>query len=315
MEQRRVGRSGLMVSAMALGCNNFNLRIDFDAAQAVVDRALDLGITMFDTADIYGRHGGSEAFLGRALGSRRQRVVVATKSGLPSPDLGDAGNSRRRIVAAVEASLRRLGTDWIDLYHLHHYDPDTPIEESLRALDDLVRAGKIRYCGCSNFSAWQLADAAWTARHHGLNGFVCCQDEYNLLARRHERDLMPAAQAFGLGFMAYLPLAGGLLTGKYSAAGGAPEGSRFANAGERRQAMLNISNLAMVDRIAALATSYDMSVLELGLGWLAKSACASIVVGATSPAQLDINVAAFRTPIPDELAARLDTLISDTPEI
>ncbi|MGI4943949.1 MAG: aldo/keto reductase, partial [Janthinobacterium lividum] len=197
MELRNLGRSGLRVSTIGLGCNNFGGRIDLEAARTVVHAALDTGITLFDTADVYGERGGSETALGQILGARRQDIVLATKCAMPMSDDGaegleKRGASRRYVTQAVEASLKRLRTDWIDLYQIHRPDPLTPIEETLRALDDLVRAGKVRYVGCSNFAPWQVADAQWTARTAGTAAFVSCQDELSLVVRGAERELIPA---------------------------------------------------------------------------------------------------------------------------
>src|SRR6202011_1447643 len=198
MKLRNVGKSGLQVSIVGLGCNNFGGRIDLEASRKVVHKALDLGITLLDTADVYGNQGGSETCLGEILGDRRKDIVLATKFAMPMDDAGRLkGASRRYIMSAVEASLKRLKTDWIDLYQLHSPDLSTPIEETLRALDDLVRQGKVRYIGCSNFPAWQMGEAAWTARAGALNAFVSCQDEYSLVFRKPEAELMPAARTYG----------------------------------------------------------------------------------------------------------------------
>ena len=220
MKLRSVGRSGLRVSQVGLGCNNLGQRIDFAASQAVVHKALDAGITLFDTADTYREKTpaavGSEEHLGQILGARRKDIVLATKFGNPMDAAGILrGASRRYIMSAVEASLRRLRTDWIDLLQVHRPDPLTPIEETLRALDDLIRDGKVRYIGCSNFAAWQVVEALWTSRQCGLAPFVSCQDEYSLLMRRPEQTQIPMMQAYGIGLLPYYPLASGLLTGKY----------------------------------------------------------------------------------------------------
>jgi len=210
METRNLGKSGLRVSAIGLGCNNFGGRIDLEATRTVIHKAYDLGITLFDTADVYGERGGSETCMGQVMGDKRKDIVLATKFCMPMSDDGSKqGASRRYIMAAVEDSLRRLKTDWIDLYQLHSADPLTPIEETLRALDDLVRSGKVRYVGCSNLPSWQVVEAAWTARTMGLNAFVSCQDEYSLVVRGAEKELMPAARAYGLGLLPYFPLASG----------------------------------------------------------------------------------------------------------
>jgi aryl-alcohol dehydrogenase-like predicted oxidoreductase len=229
MELRNLGTSGLRVSAVGLGCNNFGVRLDLAGTRRVVHKALDLGITLLDTADIYGNKGGSEEEIGQVLGDRRKDIVLATKFAMPMDDAETKkGASRRYIMAAVEASLKRLRTDWLDLYQVHQPDPLTPIEETLRALDDLVRSGKVRYVGCSNYAAWQVVEAQWTAKHCGLNAFVSCQDEYSLLVRDIDRDRLPVMQQYGLGLLPFFPLASGLLTGKYKR-GAMPAGTRLAN--------------------------------------------------------------------------------------
>jgi aryl-alcohol dehydrogenase-like predicted oxidoreductase len=235
MQQRNLGSSGLRVSVVGLGCNNFGMKLDLEQTRAVVHKALDCGITLFDTADSYGNRGGSEEALGQVLGDRRKDIVLATKFGLPM-DAAETkkGASRRYILSAVEASLGRLKTDWIDLYQLHRPDPLTPIEETVRALDDLVRAGKVRYIGCSNLPAWQVVDALWTAKQVGGTSFICCQDEYSLLARDIERELIPAISAHGLGLLPYFPLASGLLTGKYQRNAAMPQDARLTLAGSGR---------------------------------------------------------------------------------
>jgi aryl-alcohol dehydrogenase-like predicted oxidoreductase len=214
---RSLGNSGLQVSAIGLGCNSLGGRVDDETSRQIVHKALDLGITLFDTAnsygDRYGQRGGSEISLGKFLGPRRKQIVLASKFGNPAKKSAVSEPecaSRRSIMLAVEGSLKRLNTDWIDLYQIHHPDPQTPFEETLRALDDLVRQGKVRYIGCSNFAAWQAVDAQWTARQHGLNRLVSCQNEYNLLARDVQRELLPAMQSHGMGLLPFYPLAGGV---------------------------------------------------------------------------------------------------------
>ena len=216
MQIRNLGGSGLRVSAVGLGCNNFGQRTDLETSRKVIHKAIDLGITLFDTADIYAGMGGSETVLGEVLGVRRKDIVLATKYSKPmSADGTKQGASRRYIMSAIEASLSRLKTDYIDLYQQHDYDPLTPIEETLRALDDLVRQGKVRYLGNSNFPAWRIAEAELTARRMNVNPFVSCQDEYSLVVRDIEKDLLPAALEYNLGLLPFFPLASGLLTGKY----------------------------------------------------------------------------------------------------
>src|SRR4051812_6417688 len=228
MEIRNLGRSGLRVSAVGLGCNNFGQRTDLETSRKVIHKAIDLGITLFDTADMYAGMGGSETVLGEVLGDRRKDIVLATKYCKPmSNDGSKQGASRRYIITAVEASLKRLKTDYIDLYQQHDFDPLTPIEETLRALDDLVRQGKVRYIGNSNFPAWRIAEAEFTARQMGVTPFVSCQDEYSLVVRDIEKDLLPAAQQYNLGLLPFFPLAGGMLTGKYAGLKNVPADTRF----------------------------------------------------------------------------------------
>jgi len=292
MDTKSLGRSGLRVSVVGLGCNNFGQRCDQAQTRAVVARALDLGVTLFDTADVYGGGGVSEEYLGKALEGRRADVVVATKFGMP---MGEGplrrGGSRRWVMQAAENSLRRLGTDHIDLYQIHFPDAGTPIEETLRALDDLVRQGKVRYVGCSNFSGWQVVEASWTARSAGLAQFVSAQNFYNLLERNVERELVPACNAYGLGMLPYFPLASGLLTGKYQRGVAAPEGTRLA--APRFKGALTDKNFDKVEKLAAFAAEAGHSLLELAIGWLASQPhVPSVIAGATRPEQVEANVRA-----------------------
>ena len=293
MHQRSVGRSGLRVSQVGLGCNNLGQRIDFAASQAVVHKALDLGITLFDTADTYRiPTAGSEEYLGRILGARRKDIVLATKFGNPM-DAG-RGASRRYIMAAVEASLQRLDTDWIDLLQVHRPDPLTPIEETLRALDDLIRHGKVRYIGCSNFPAWQVVEALWTSRQCGLSPFVSCQDEYSLLMCRAEAEKIPMMQAYGIGLLPYYPLAGGLLTGKYRRNAPLPADARLVvHVGRYRDRFINDTNWPIVEALEDFATQRGHTLLELAFSWLAaQPVVSSIIAGATRPEQVEANVRA-----------------------
>jgi aryl-alcohol dehydrogenase-like predicted oxidoreductase len=305
MQQRNLGPSGLQVSVVGLGCNNFGGRIDLEASRAVVHKALDVGITLFDTADIYGNAGGSETTLGQILGDRRKDIVLATKFGMPmDQDRKLMGGSRRYIMSAVEASLKRLKTDWIDLYQLHQADPRTPIEETLRALDDLVHQGKVRYVGCSNLPAWQVVDALWTSRHNGLASFISCQDEYSLVVRQHENSLIPAMQANGLGLLPYFPLACGLLTGKYKRNAAPPAGTRLANMQQRADQYLTEENFGIVEKLTGFAEKRGHSILELAFSWLAaKPTVASVIAGATKPEQIVQNVTAASWALtPDEIS-------------
>ena len=294
MEYRNLGSSGLRVSLVGLGCNNFGMRLDLEQTRAVVDRAFDLGITLFDTADMYGGRGGSETQLGKILGHRRKDIVLASKFGMAMSDDGTKiGASRRYIMSAVEDSLRRLKTDWIDLYQLHQPDPLTPLDETMQALDDLVTQGKIRYIGCSNLPSWQVVESQWISKSMGLNRFVSCQDEYNILNRNVEAELIPAMQKYGCGLLPYFPLASGLLTGKYKRTK-MPEGARltdmptFAN-----RIYLTDENFDIIDNLHKFANKTGHSILELAFGWMAsRPTTASIIAGATKPEQIDANVAA-----------------------
>lgn len=308
MEKRNLGKSGLFVSLVGLGCNNFGQFIDLEAARKVVDKAIELGITLFDTADIYGKRGGSETIIGQILGERRKDIVLATKFGLPMDDAETLkGASRSYIFSAVEASLRRLKTDWIDLYQLHQVDPLTPMEETLCALDDLQRQGKVRYIGISNHPAWKVADAQWISRHLNLNAYVSCQDEYSLLERGPERELIPMMKAFGLGMLPYFPLASGLLTGKYRR-GYLPAGTRLATAPFAKR-FLTEEHFAIVERLDDFCKRRGRTLLELAFSWLAvNSLNASIIAGATRPEQLEQNVKAVDWKLTSEELAEIDRI-------
>jgi aryl-alcohol dehydrogenase-like predicted oxidoreductase len=295
MTYRPLGESGLVVSAVGIGCNAFSRRVDQDGVADILAAARDTGVTLLDTADVYGAtHGASEEMLGIALEGQRDEFVVATKFGGGRQPDGRARASRSTIVAAVEGSLRRLRTDHIDLYQLHVPDDVTPIEETLSALTDLVRAGKVRYVGSSNFAAWQIADADWTARAAGLERFVSAQNGYSLLDRAVEDELVPACETYGIGLLPYFPLEYGLLTGKYKRGEAAPPGSRAALDPERSQWLRD----AEWDRIEAL-TSYaeerDLTLLDVAIaGLAAQPAVASVISGATRGDQVRANAAALR---------------------
>ena len=304
MTYRNLGDSGLRVSKIGIGCNNFGMRIDAAATERVVGAALEHGITLFDTSDSYG---DSEIFLGAALGSRRDETVIATKfgsdlRGANGPDWGSRG-SRRYIRKAVERSLTRLKTDYIDLYQIHMPDPTTPIEETLSALTELVNEGKVRYIGNSNFAGWQIADAEWIARTNGTARFISAQNHYNLIERTAESDVLPACERFGLGQLPYFPLASGLLTGKYQRGVAAPADGRIA--AWHMDAMLSDANFDKVETIAAFANERGLSLLQVALGGLAsRPAIASVIAGATSPEQVAANVeAGLWTPNEDHRAA------------
>lgn len=305
MEQRYLGRSGLKVSEVGLGCNNFGV-LDVESSRKVVHRALDLGVTLFDTADVYGNRGGSETQLGEILGPRRKDIVLATKFGMAMDDTG-GGASRRYIVAAAEASLKRLKTDWIDLYQVHRPDASTPIEETLSALDDLVRQGKVRYVGCSNFAPWQVVDAQWTAMDRRLTLFVSAQDELSLLVRDIERELIPALDAKGVGLLPYFPLASGLLTGKYTRGAETPAGTRMALMKRLSDRFMTEKNWRIVESLEAFCTKRDRTMLELAFGWLlTKPVVASVIAGATKPEQIEANAKATGWKISSEDLAEID---------
>ena len=294
MQIRNLGRSGLRVSAIGLGCNNFGGRIGLEASRAVVDAAIEHGITLFDTADVYGEKGGSETVLGEVLGHRRKDIVLASKFGMPMDDRDVLmGASRRYIVSAVEASLKRLKTDWLDLYQQHRPDPLTPIEETLRTLEDLVRQGKIRYYGCSNLPAWQVVEAAWTARTHNLSGFVSCQDEVSLVVRHHEAELMPAMRQYGQGLLPYFPLASGLLTGKYKRNVPMPGDARLTNTARLADKYLTDKNWHTAEQLEDFATARGHTILELAFSWLlSRAPVSSVIAGATKAEQIAANVKA-----------------------
>ena len=311
MTYRPLGESGLMVSAVGIGCNAFSRRVDQDGVTDILAAARDTGVTLLDTADVYGvTLGASEEMLGIALEGQRDEFVVATKFGGGRQPDGRARASRSTIVTAVEGSLRRLRTDHIDLYQLHVPDEVTPIEETLSALTDLVRAGKVRYVGSSNFAAWQIADADWTARAAGLERFVSAQNGYSLLDRAVEDEVVPACEAYGLGLLPYFPLEYGLLTGKYRRGEEAPPGSRAALDPERSQWLRD----AEWDRIEAL-TSYaeerDLTVLDVAIaGLAAQPAVGSVISGATRGEQVRANAAALRWEPTAEDLVELDDLTS-----
>jgi aryl-alcohol dehydrogenase-like predicted oxidoreductase len=304
MRYRSVGNSGLVVSVAGLGCNNFGQRLDVDRTRAVVHAALDEGITLLDTAESYS-DGQSEAFLGEVLDGRRDQVVLATKFGSRNArmDYGSAAGStggRGYIMRAVEQSLRRLRTDYIDLYQIHTPDPDTPIEETLTALGDLVAQGKVRYIGHSNFSGWRLADAACVARELGTTGFISAQNHWSLLERDTEAEVVPAAVHYGLGVLPYFPLANGLLTGKVRRGQVPPAGSRLAS----REGYITERKLDQVEALIGWAKEHGVSVLDVAVGALAAlPGCASVIAGATSPEQVRANAAAADwVPSAEELA-------------
>jgi len=308
---RRVGRSGLTVSVIGLGTNNLGMKLDLGQSREVVHCALDEGITLFDTADVYGK---SEERLGELLRGKRDDVIIATKFGSDVRRLGNdngtdwnARGARRYVRRAVEASLRRLQTDWIDLYQMHRPDARTPIEETLSVLDDLIREGKVRYIGHSNFTGWQAADAEWTARTRGFERFISSQNEYSLLRREVEHDLVPALEHFGIAMLPYYPLASGLLTGKYRRDESAPPGSRIE--AWNMQSVLQDDTFDVIEGLDAFAAARGLSVLDVAIGGLAaQPTVASVIAGATSAEQVRANARAVRWQPTAQDLAELDAL-------
>jgi aryl-alcohol dehydrogenase-like predicted oxidoreductase len=294
MRYRSLGESGLLVSVVGLGCNNFGRRVDVDGTRAVVDAAIEAGVTLFDTADMYGEAGASERLLGEVIGSRRDQIVLATKFGHQSADMGygpaaGAKGGRGYIRRAVTESLRRLRTDYIDLYQLHTPDPATPIEETIAALDELVTEGKVRYIGHSNLSGWQIADAAHIARAAGKTPFISAQNHWSLLEREAEREVVPSALKFGLGVLPYFPLANGLLTGKIRRGQPVPSNSRLAG----RDGYITEAKLDKVEVLIAWAQEHGVTILDVAIGALAaQPGCSSVIAGATTGDQVKANAAA-----------------------
>jgi aryl-alcohol dehydrogenase-like predicted oxidoreductase len=312
MRYRSLGSSGLQVSVVGLGCNNFGRRLDVNGTRAVIDAALDAGITLFDTADIYGGRGASESLMGEVLGARRDQIVLATKWGNQKADMGygpvaGAKGGRAYIKRAVTESLRRLRTDHIDLYQLHTPDPQTPIDETILALDELITEGKVRYAGHSNFPGWRLADAEHVARELGRNRFISAQNEWSLLDRSAEGDVVPAARHFGLGVLPFYPLANGLLTGKVRRGQGVPEGTRLAG----RADYITDAKLDRVEAMIGWAERQGATILEVAIGGLAAiPGCGSVIAGATSPEQVKANAAAGDWIPSAAQLAELDTIVA-----
>ena len=309
MRYRQLGLSGLEVSVVGLGTNNFGRRCDAEASARILDAAVDVGINLVDTANIYSA-GESEAHIGRWLAGKRDRVLVATKFGLKTGEGPmQAGASRQNIMASVEASLQRLGTDVIDLYQLHRVDRRVPVEETLRALDDLVRQGKVRYLGASNFDAWHLCEAAWTADVKGLSPFVSVQNYYNLLKRDLEREVMPFCEAYGVGIIPYFPLESGLLTGKYRRGQAPPEGARLTDS-PRGEALLTDASFDVLEALEAFGAERGRGLLEVAIaGLAAQPMVASVIAGATGSAQVAANAAAADWELSDQDREALDAVV------
>ena len=313
MERRRLGQSDLQVSIVGLGCNNFGLKLDQMGTNHVVSRALELGVNFFDTADVYeGDQGNSEELLGVALGERRKEIIIGTKFGgaMNGPAPKDGG-SRDFILSAVEASLKRLGTDYIDLYQYHKPDGVTPIEETLRALEDLVSQGKVRYIGSSNFNGALLTEAAECSRANGLPNFVSAQNRYSLITREIETDLVPACEELNVGILPFFPLESGLLTGKYQSGAAAPKGSRFDLWGDRiASTFMTESSLNLLAKLEELCDRIDVDMVTVAMGWLAnRPGVASVIAGATTPEQVEQNVKGGAWSAPEDVQSELDALV------
>lgn len=314
MEYRKLGRSGVMVSAIGLGGNTFGRTCDAATTAAIVDRALDLGINHFDTADTYGGT-RSEEYLGAALHGRRHEAIIATKTGYP---LGDGPNndglSRRRIIANCEASLARLDTDYVDIFYLHRPDPRTDIEESLAALDDLVRQGKVRYAACSNYTGWEIARLCERAMANRWAVPIVTQSRYNMISRETGRDVAPAAAAYGMGIVPYSPLAGGVLTGKYRSADDVQPGTRAWN-NPRLESLLGDEVLQVVDELGQFAARYDRTVGDLAVAWLLNQpAVCSVITGVTSPEQVAANARAIGWVFDELELAELGGILAGMPD-
>jgi aryl-alcohol dehydrogenase-like predicted oxidoreductase len=301
MEYRRLGKSGLRVSELGLGANNFGWWADEPTSIAVIDHALDLGINYIDTADMYDR-GRSEEFVGKALQGKRDHVIIATKFAHPMGDEpNDKGGSRYYIMKAVEASLRRLQTDYIDVYQMHVPDRETPIEETLRALNDLVQSGKVRYIGCSNFAAWQLCEALWTSKVNHLHAFMTVQVRYNILERGIEAELLPCCREYGIGVIPWGPLAGGFLTGKYHQGKSAPVDARLANPVAIYSHIFTDENWKRLAALKAFAAERGHTIAELAIAWLlAKPWISSVIAGARTVEQLSANMPAMQWKLTDD---------------
>ena len=317
MEYRSLGRSGLQVSVVGLGCNNFGGRLDAAQTKAVIDKCIDEGITMFDTSDIYGGRGKSEEFIGPALKPHRRNVVLATKCAGP---MGEgpywSGLSRKYIIEAVEDSLRRLQTDYIDLFQVHFPDPRTPIDETLHALDDLVRDGKIRYIGSSNFKSWQVVEADWVSKTEHISRFISAQNEHSLLQRGPEAELIPACEQYGVGLLPFFPLASGFLTGKYRPNEAPPEGTRLgAPNSPFAGRILNEGNFDMLVKLEKFAEDRGHSMIELAFGWLAsKPVVGSVIAGATKPEQVEQNAKAADWRLSAEEMSEVDEIMGMAPQ-
>ncbi|MEE8413747.1 MAG: aldo/keto reductase [Dehalococcoidales bacterium] len=312
MEYRNLGSTGLKISEVGLGGNNFGWWADEQTSIPVINHALEAGINFIDTADSYDR-GNSETFIGKAVKDKRHQVLIATKFSSPmGDDPNNKGGSRYYIMKAVEASLKRLQTDYIDLYQMHFPNAGTPIEETLRALDDLVRDGKVRYIGCSNFAAWQLCEALWTSKANNLHSFATVQPGYSLLNRQIEKELVPCCQSYGIGVIPYSPLAGGFLTGKYRKGEDLPSDGRLSRPGPASGRIFTDANWEKLAKLETFATERDHTMGELAIAWLlSKPYISTVIAGARKPEQITANVAAADWKLTAEDVTEVEALIQD----
>ena len=308
MRYRQLGNSGLQVSAIGLGANNFGGRLDAGRTETVVHAAVDAGVNLIDTSNSYGG-GLSEEFIGLALDGRRSRAVIATKvSSRIAEGPNNSGNSRKHIMDQVDVSLRKLRTDYIDLYQIHWWDPNTPIEETLRALEDLIRDGKIRYAGCSNFAAWQVCESHWTAKTLGIDSFSSVQPRYSMMYRQPEAEMVPFCEKYGVGILPYYPLENGFLTGKYRRDQAPPEGTRLS---ENDRGVLTERNFDILEKLEAFSAQRGHTVLELAFAWLLASSpmVSSVIAGATRPEQIQANAAAADWELTAEELAEVNSIL------
>ena len=315
MEYRRLGQTGLEVSTIGLGTNNFGGRIDFEATKKVLHQTMEEGINFLDCANTYGA-GKSEEFIGQVLGKEhRHEMIIATKVGNgpmggPPPGPNQKGGTRHHILEQVDLSLKRLDTDYIDLYYMHRWDPDTAIEETMRALDDLVHSGKVRYLGCSNYTAWQMVEAIWTAKAQNLYNYCCVQPEYSLVVRDVEKEMVPATKRYGMSLIPFFPLASGFLTGKYSQGEEPPEGTRFAGSPNMGNRYFNDDNWSLLGKLQSFAGERGHSVAELAFSWLlGNPVVPSVIAGATKPEQVTANAQAAGWQLSDNEMAEIREML------
>ena len=312
MEYRQLGNSGLKVSVVGLGCNNFGGRVDAQGTERVLNQCIEEDVILFDTANMYGG-GLSEEYMGKALRGKRHQVLLATKAGMSVGDgPNQSGTSRKHLIQEVETSLSKLQTDYIDLYQIHRYDPNTSAEETMRTLDDLVRQGKVRYIGCSNYTAWQMVEAEGVTSALNLEPFVSSQPEYSMIKREVEKEEGPTAARLGMGILPYFPLASGFLTGKYKRNQQAPEGTRLAGNAQRAQDTLTDRNFDLLETLEEFATERERTMVELAIAWLlANPAVSSVISGATKPEQVTANAKAADWHLTQEEKAHLDCILEE----